>query len=364
MRRREFVVGALGAGLAASNVLDSVIPGAPAAGGVASASQLRTAIPFGAAVRVDYLADQFDYKTAILEHCQMVVGEGGLKWIDLRPTRDDFVFDQPDRLIAFADANGMKMRGHTLAWYGAMPDWTQQIASETEAEGELVRHIEMVVGRYKGRIPSWDVINEAIADHPTPDSPYRDSIWQQRLGKRFVELSLRTAAAVDPDVQLVINDYAIENPTDQCRAKREALLNMLRDLKDRDVPLHAVGIQGHLLGDQEIDKDGLSRFVEAVVGMDLEVLVTELDVIDNKLPASTYDRDQIAAATANDFLRAICDVKRPGAILTWGITDRYTWVPMWFTRDDGKPNRPLPLDVNYRPKALMQVIEEYTRVPA
>ncbi|WP_159946004.1 endo-1,4-beta-xylanase [Rhizobium sp. 18065] len=359
MRRREFVVGALGASLAASSM-----PFGALDGGTASASQLGTAIPFGAAVRVDYLADQFDYKTAILEHCQIVVGEGGLKWIDLRPTRDDFVFDQPDRLIAFAEANGMKMRGHTLAWYGAMPDWTQQIASEAEAEGELVRHIETVVGRYKGRIPSWDVINEAIADHPTADAPYRDSIWQQRLGKRFVELSLRTAAAVDPNAQLVINDYAIENPTDQCRAKREALLTMLRDLKDRDVPLHAVGIQGHLLGDQEIDKDGLSRFVEEVSAMDLEVLVTELDVIDNKLPASTYDRDQIAAATARDFLSAICDVKRPGAILTWGITDRYTWVPIWFSRDDGKPNRPLPLDVNYRPKALMQVIEDFTRVPA
>ena len=267
MRRREFVVGALGAGLAASSMPSGALDGVVGAGGTASASQLGTAIPFGAAVRVDYLADQFDYKTAILEHCQIVVGEGGLKWIDLRPTRDDFVFDQPDRLIAFAEANGMKMRGHTLAWYGAMPDWTQQIASEAEAEGELVRHIETVVGRYKGRIPSWDVINEAIADHPTADTPYRDSIWQQRLGKRFIELSLRTAAAVDPDVQLVINDYAIENPTDQCRAKREALLNLLRDLKDRDVPLHAVGIQGHLLGDQEIDKDGLSRFVEAVAAI-------------------------------------------------------------------------------------------------
>ncbi|MDQ0559776.1 endo-1,4-beta-xylanase [Rhizobium mesoamericanum] len=357
MRRRDFVVGALGAGLASSGALDPFARSHP----TAKAADARRSIPYGSAVRTDLLATEFDYRAAIADYCQLVVGEGGLKWFDLRPSQDQFVFDQPDRLIAFADQNGIKMRGHTLAWYGAMPEWTQTIGSAAVAERELVHHITTVVGRYQGRIPSWDVVNEAIADHPESGATIRGSIWQERLGKRYIELALRTAAGVDPSAQLVINDYNIENPTQQCRERRQALLDLLRDLKDRDVPLHAVGIQGHLPGDMDIDRDGLSKFVETVKEMQLDVLVTELDVIDNKLPAFQYDRDQLVAARAREFLEAIFDAAQPSAILTWGITDRYTWVPMWFKRDDGKPNRPLPLDAGCRPKALMKVIEEFTR---
>ncbi|MBW9114075.1 endo-1,4-beta-xylanase [Rhizobium cauense] len=357
MRRRDFVVGALGAGLASSGGFDPFVWNAS----TAKAATARGRVPYGAAVRTDLLDTEFDYKAAIVDRCQLVVGEGGLKWFDLRPSQEQFVFDQPDRLIDFAEKNGMQMRGHTLAWYGAMPEWTKTIASAAEAERELVHHITTVVARYQGRIPSWDVVNEAIAEYPGDGTPIRDSIWQERLGKRYIELAFRTVSAIDPTAQLVINDYNIENPTSQCRDRRTALLDLLRDLKDRDVPVHAVGIQGHLPGDLEIDKDGLSRFIEEVKGMELEVLVTELDVIDNKLPALEYDRDQMVAARARDFLSAISDVTRPSAILTWGITDRYTWVPIWFKRDDGRANRPLPLDAACRPKALMKVINEFTR---
>lgn len=364
MERRDFLIKALrttyGIAIAAGSPLAEAIVSPVQAKSAADFKKGRI-IPFGAAVRDDALSLDIDYRDALSGYCNQLVGEGGLKWIDLRPTRDIFDFDQPDRLLAFADKYGLQMRGHTLAWYGAMPDWTNSIGSASEAERELVHHITTVVGRYRGRIPSWDVVNEAIAEQPESGATIRGSIWQERLGKRYIELALRTAAGVDPAAQLVINDYNIENPTQQCRDRRQALLDLLRDLKDRDVPLHAVGIQGHLPGDMEIDKEGLSKFVEAVKEMQLEVLVTELDVIDNKLPAREYDRDQIVAARAGDFLEAISDVARPSAILTWGITDRYTWVPMWFKRDDGKPNRPLPLDAGCRPKALMKVIAEFTR---
>ncbi|MBB3320259.1 MULTISPECIES: endo-1,4-beta-xylanase [unclassified Rhizobium] len=357
MRRRDFVLGALGAGLASTGAFDSLVRNDI----TAQAAFARGGIPYGAAVRTDLLDTEFDYKEAIIDHCQIVVGEGGLKWIDLRPSQEQFVFEQPDRLIDFANRNGMQMRGHTLAWYGAMPDWTKTIASAAEAERELVHHITTVVGRYRGRIPSWDVVNEAIAETPMRGSVIRNSIWQERLGPRYIEIALRTAAAVDPSAQLVINDYNVENPTPQCRDRRKALLDLLRSLKDRDVPFHAVGIQGHLPGDLEIDREGLSRFVEDVKGMQLDVLVTELDVIDDKLPPNEYDRDRIVARRAGDFLAAIDEAARPSAVLTWGITDRYTWVPMWFKRSDGKPNRPLPLDASCRPKALMKVIDEFTR---
>lgn len=318
-------------------------------------------VPYGAAVRDDPLANEPDYRAALARHCRQIVGEGGLKWFDVRPTREQFVFDRPDRQIDFAARNGMELRGHTLVWYGAMPDWTKTIGTAAEAERELSAHIERVMSRYKGRIRSWDVINEPIPDDPASRSDIRPSIWQQRLGESHIAMALRAAARIDPGAQLVMNEYDIEFVGPRFRRKREAFLRLIRDLKLRNVPLHAIGFQGHLRGDLAIDKDGVSAFVAECRAMGLEVLVTELDVIDDKLPGPPEVRDILVASRAYDFLDAIASVKRPAAILSWGITDRHTWVPTYFRRSDGFRNRPLPLDEDYRPKPLMQVIEHFAR---
>ncbi len=319
------------------------------------------AIPFGAAVRDDPLDREADYRAALIRHCNQLVGEGGLKWFDLRPTRERFVYDRPDRQLAFAADHGMTLRGHTLVWYGAMPDWTKSIASSGEAEREMVGHIEQVMGRYRGRIRSWDVVNEAIPDEPQSRSDIRPSIWQQRLGESHIALALRTAARVDPAAQLVINEYDIEFVGPRFRRKREAFLRLLRDLKMRNVPLHAVGLQGHLRAEIPIDKEGLSAFVAECRAMGLAVLVTELDVVDEKLPGPPEVRDLLAAARVYDFLDAVRAGSPIDAILTWGITDRYTWVPLFFKRPDGLENRPLPLDRDYRPKPMLKVIEHFLK---
>lgn len=318
-------------------------------------------VPFGAAVRDGPLADEPAYRAALAAHCQQIVGEGGLKWFDIRPARERFVFDGPDRQLDFATRNGMELRGHTLVWYGGMPDWTKAIGSAAEAERELTGHIERVMGRYRGRIRSWDVVNEPIPDDPASRSDLRPSIWQQRLGEAHIAMALRAAARADPDAQLVMNEYDIEFAGPRFRRKREAFLRLIRDLKLRNVPLHAIGLQGHLRADLPIDKEGLSAFIAECRAMGLEVLVTELDIIDDKLPGPPEVRDILVAAHAYDFLEAISTVQRPAAILTWGITDRYTWVPLYFKRADGRPNRPLPLDEAYRPKPLMAVIEHFAR---
>lgn len=340
--------------------------GAAAACGLAGrgffpASAASLSIPFGAAVQDGPLREDAAYRDALVSHCQLLVGEGGLKWADVRPTPEQFVFEQPDRLLAFAAEHGMRMRGHTLAWYAAMPDWALAIRGAREAERELTRHIETVVGRYRGRIPSWDVVNEPMAENPSRSAPMRDSVWQAALGSRHVEIALRTAARVDPDAQLVINEYDIEMHDAAHGRKRRALLDLVRELRDKDVPLHAVGLQGHLRGGMDVDKDGVSAFVAELAGMNVDVLVTEMDVIDKELPGPEEERDRAVAALAGDFLSAVFDGAQPRAILTWGIADRYTWVPIWFSREDGRPNRPLPLDADYRRKAFMDVIDGFRR---
>ena len=314
-------------------------------------------VPFGAAVRPALLGTDPEYRNAILAYCDQIVAEGGFLFADLHPQRAKFSFDQADTVASFAMAHGLGLRGHTLVWYGVMPPWTEEIATAAEAEHELVRHIEMVVSRYKSSVRSWNVVNEPLRDEARRASDLRPLIWQRRLGADYIGIALRAARAADPSAQLVLNEYDIEFTGERFRNKRAAFAELVRSLLDAGVPLDAIGLQGHLKGELEIDKQGLGAFVSEMRKAGLEILVTELDVVDNVLPADTRQRDVQIAARANDFLRTIAAEAPLAAVLTWGISDRYTWVPMYFKRADGLPNRPLPLDQSYRPKPFMQVLD-------
>jgi endo-1,4-beta-xylanase len=315
-------------------------------------------------VRAGMLASDAVYRAAIIANCQSIVPEGEMKWPDIHPARNQYRFEQADALVDFARQNKIAIRGHTLAWYGGMPEWTASISGRVEAERELVDHIETVVSRYRGEIPSWDVVNEPLVDWPQDESSLRPSIWTTQLGPDYIPIALRTAAMADPDAQLVLNEYDVEYEGARFAARRKALIALLRSLRDRGVPLHAVGLQAHLFASRRIDRDALQGFLSEIVALKLDVLVTELDVIDYELPGEISRRDALVAAMADQFLGAVCDVVRPKAILTWGLTDRYTWVPTYFTRKDGLPNRPLPFDADYRRKPLFDVIEKYRRMAA
>ena len=342
-----------------------VLAGALAAGALppralAAPSPPRWTIPYGAAISSTALAADPAYRAAVLRWCAVVAPEGGLKWADLRPTRDAYRFEAGDAYVRFAADNGLLARGHTLVWADAMPDWTRTIAAG-EAEAILVDHITTVVGRYAGRIWNWDVVNEPMAPDAASVGTLRPSLWLAHLGPRYIDLAFRAAAAADPKARLVLNDYDLGYATPASRLKRAGLLALVQGLVARGVPVHAVGLQGHLHGERPIDTAGLGDFVAALKALGLDVIVTELDVIDDKLPGDPAERDRIAAAQAAAYLGAIRAAARPLAVLTWGVTDRYTWVPQWYKRRDGQPNRPLPLDVDDRPKPLMGVIERFCR---
>jgi endo-1,4-beta-xylanase len=317
----------------------------------------RRAVPFGAAVRPALLKADAEYTNAILRYCDEIVAEGGFLFADLHPQRKEFSFEQADLVSNFAAANGLGLRGHTLVWYGVMPPWTEQIATAAEAERELVSHIETVVSRYKSTIRSWNVVNEPLRDDASRASDLRPLIWQRRLGADYIAIAFRAARAADPSAQLVLSDYDIEFVGERFRNKRSAFADLVRTLLDQGVPLDAIGLQGHLKGELEIDRQGLGAFCREVRKAGLEVLVTELDVVDNQLAADVQMRDLQVAARVREFLGAIAAEAPLAAVLTWGITDRYTWVPTYFKRSDRSPNRPLPLDDAYRPKPFMQVLD-------
>jgi endo-1,4-beta-xylanase len=358
--RRDFLgctarAAALGA-TALSGVSTFATSGTAAPGG-----ERARLIPYGAAVRADAFATDTAYRQAIVANCDIVVPEGEMKWPDVHPARSQFRFEKADALVDFARQHNIGIRGHTLAWYGGMPAWTNEIASRAEAEGELVGHIETVVARYRGDIASWDVVNEPLVDWPADANSLRPSIWTRQIGPDYIPIALQSAARVDPAMQLVLNEYDVEYQGERFAARRKALVQLLRSLRDRDVPLHALGLQSHLFGDRALDRDAFQAFLREIVALKLDVLITELDVIDYEFPADIGERDARVAAIARDYLEAVCEVVQPKALLTWGLTDRYTWVPTWFKRRDGLPNRPLPFDADLKPKPLFEVIEGFKR---
>ena len=371
--RRDFLHTAarLGAGAAAASVLPLAGCGprpaappnqalAPSTGvtGPASLGAHAAAhgILYGCAVDVRALAADTAYATLIQDQCRIVVAENSMKWGPLRPTPTTYNFDPADALVDFAERNRMKIRGHNLAWHRDNPRWFDATATATNARQMLVSHIETVVGRYAGRMHSWDVVNEAIEVKDGRADGMRNSIWLQLAGDDYIELAFRTARDADPQALLTYNDYGIEAETPEAEQKRQAVIGMLRRMVARRVPVDAVGVQSHLSamaapasGTGPTYGDGLMRFIAAARELGLQVFVTEMDVNDRAVPANIPFRDAAVAATYKQYLDLILTDPAVRAVLTWGITDKYTWLNHEGTRSDGQTERDLPFDPDCHP---------------
>jgi endo-1,4-beta-xylanase len=337
--------------------IDTLAPALP----LTQSALAATGVPVGAAVMIEDFRLDPRLREALLRYCDVLVPMNDLKWEALRHDRDGFDYSGADEVIAFARRHGKGLRGHTLVWNDGLPAWARAIVSRAEAEREFNRHIETVVSRFKGIIPVWDVVNEVIAHEPTPGRPLRDSIWLRHLGPGYIETAFRLAAAADPKARLVINDYDLENPDARTAQRRREIIAIIRQLKDKGIPIHGVGLQAHLYAERAVDVDGLQRFIAELLRMDMTVTITELDVIDWRLPADPATRDAAVAKLVSTFLNAVLAVCSPAGIVTWGLTDKSSWISETFKRPDGLPARPLPLDAAYRPKPFMNLLQNARR---
>ena len=318
---------------------------------------------YGAAVRPGLIDTDADYSRALRTYCAAIVPEGGLLWNDLRPDQSTFDFKAADDIASFARSYDLALRGHTLVWHGVMPAWTENLTTRPLAEAELMRHIATVVGRYRSRMDSWIVVNEPLTEDATVVTDLRPTIWQRTIGFDHLATAFQAAKATDPLATLFINEYDVEYVGDRFRQKREAYTALIRKLLDRHVPIEGVGIQGHLRSNLDIDWRGLRQFARDMHSLGLKLAVTELDVIDDQLPADIAARDRRVSQFAHAFLSSLSEAEPLDSILTWGITDKYTWVPTFYRRKDGASNRPLPLSDTYEPKPLMTVIAQFSKIP-
>jgi endo-1,4-beta-xylanase len=339
---------------------DRAITGAGSLKAHAAARGLLT----GCAVNANLFRQDEDFRRLLAEQYSIVVPENCLKWNILRPTADTYNFADADSLIAFAEAHGMKVRGHNFVWHEALPHWFAGTVNKDNAQKFLVDHIHTVGGRYKGRIHSWDVVNEAIwIPDGRPDGLRTTSPWFEMLGPGYIDLAFRTAREVDPAALLTYNDYSIEHDNDEEGKKRAAVLALLRRMKADKVPLDALGIQSHL---HAVSRDGFSKGVRELLdgakALGLQVFVTELDVNDDAVATDDMaERDKIVAEVYRDYLTAALDGPEVKAVLTWGVTDKNTWLnngTKFRKQHPDRLQRPLPFDSDYAPAPAFFAMRE------
>ncbi|MEV1333573.1 endo-1,4-beta-xylanase [Micromonospora costi] len=302
-RRLALVLTATGALVAGATI--ALAPGA-SAGTTLAASAAERGRYFGAAVAANKLSDA-TYVGILNREFDMVTPENEMKWDATEPSQNTFTFGNADRIVASAQANGQRVRGHALAWHSQQPGWVQNL-SGSALRSAMVNHISRVASYYRGKIYAWDVVNEAFADGGSGGR--RDSNLQ-RTGNDWIEAAFRTARAADPGAKLCYNDYN----TDGQNAKSNAVYAMVSDFKARGVPIDCVGFQSHFNAQSPVPADyqaNLQRFAD--LGVDVQI--TELDIEGS----GTAQADNYARV-----VRACLAVSRCTGITVWGIRDSDSW---------------------------------------
>lgn len=308
-----------------------------------------------------------DYAALLKMDCELLVAENEMKWQFVRPGPDAFNFAAFDEQISFAKANGMAMRGHTLLWHRTqwMPTWLENYdfgaRPATEAARLLTTHIRTLTDRYRGIVTSYDVVNETVLE----DSTLAQTAISRAMGGTLdlVDLAFRTARDQLPDAQLVYNDYMSWEPGNE--KHRAGVLKLLEGFKARGVPVDALGIQSHIRIDTYDPSTGTGprqerewrKFVDDVVAMGYDLLITEFDVNDQALPADIPTRDASVAAYAKAYLDLMFGYPQLKDVLAWGMCDPYSWLQEFKPlRTDGQPKRPCPYDASFKRKPLHDAI--------
>jgi endo-1,4-beta-xylanase len=293
-------------------------------------------------------------QSVVLPHFDQLTAGNIMKMSYLHPSEDTFTFSQADELVSFAQSNGMGIHGHTLIWHSdyQVPDFMKSYDGDFAAM--LKEHIQTIVSHFAGKVASWDVVNEALADDDGVDG-FRNSVFYQGMGVNYIDQAFINARAADPDADLFYNDYSIENGG----TKTDNMLSLVDGLMARDVPITGVGFQMHVLLDWP-DVSVIEQAMVNVADRGLKVKITELDVrVNNPYNSSatvyTSLTDEAAARQKERYyqivaayLRAVPASLRAG-ITVWGVWDADSWLN---TADS--PDWPLLFDDNFQAKPALQ----------
>ena len=312
--------------------------------------------PMGVAIRPQSVSGP--ESELILKHFESVTAENAMKMGPIHPKEDEFFWADADAIVNFAQTNKLKIRGHTLCWHNQTPTWLFKDTQGGDVTKEVLLkrlkdHITAVVGRYKGKIYAWDVVNEVIDDD---DSKYfRESPWYKICGEEFVAKAFEYAHEADPNALLFYNDYNTESA-----GKRERIYKMLKGLLDKKVPIHGVGLQAHWSIFSPTEQD-LRQSIEKFSSLGLKIQFTELDV---SVYQSEHSRRELREGESDAFTpemeakqteqyKMVFKVFREykdkiTGVTFWNVSDKSSWLDNFPVR--GRKNYPLLFDQNFQPK--------------
>jgi len=309
----------------------------------------------------------------IQQHFDAIVAENCMKSGPMQPKEGEFNFELSDQMVEFGVKNNMHITGHCLIWHSQAPRWffTDSLGNTVTAEvlkERMKNHIYTVVGRFKGKVKGWDVVNEAVND----DGTYRNSKFYQILGEDFIKYAFQFAHEADPDCELYYNDYSEAIP-----AKRDGIARLVRNLKDQGIRIDAVGMQCHVGLDYPSLED-YEKAIQAYAAQGVKVMVTEMDV--SVLPTPEWGRGaDIATNVAyqeklNPYTQGLPDSARIALdqryadffklflkydeaftrVTIWGVSDKFSWKNGFPVR--GRTDYPLLFDRNYQPKSVVPLL--------
>jgi endo-1,4-beta-xylanase len=369
-RRRAIAAGvaALGGG---------IVLAAPFQSHSAAAAALRQlaadrGLIYGTTISAAQITGDREFVELVRQQAGLVVAENEMKWQVMnrgKPGDDDY--GPADTIANFAARNGLVLRGHNLLWYNRTPSWFFDLETRQEMEKAVVERIHALAGRYRGKVHSWDVVNEPIEPKDGRPDGLRTGVFLEMMGPDYLDLAYRTARETDPAARLVVNEYDIELDAPEQEARRVALLNLLQRMQRSGTPVDAVGVQAHLecAGGPPFSASRLRQFLKDIADLGLTIQITELDVADEHAPADRTIRDQLVADAYSRFLDAALDEPAVKMVVTWGLSDRHSWIVRRETyeakwRADGSPSRPLPFDADLKPKPAYEAIARaFTNAP-
>lgn len=312
-----------------------------------------------------------DYRRLIVEQCSVIVPGNELKWNRIARYGPSPSFAIADRIVDFARANHLAVRGHTLIWPhdNRLPSWVDRdmiragTSQSAKAENLIRRQIEIMTGRYGRYIDSYDVVNEAISPK---SGDYVQTTLASAMGgmESLIDFAFAVAQAQAPKAELVYNDYMSWEPTSATH--RKAVLRLLEGMLKRGTPVHALGIQSHVFAGADgmaspeaiCDIPAWRSFLNEIKDMGLSILITELDVNDRWLRGATPMRDERMADLVRAYLDATLGCGVVSTLMAWGLSDRYSWMQSQPRRNDGAPARPCPYDAEMKPKPMRSAIAQ------
>ena len=330
----------------------------------------------GVALNLDQIVGKEPKTIEVVEkHFNSITPENILKWEEVHPEPNRYNFDAVDRYVALGEKNKMHIIGHTLVWYMQTPDWVFQdeAGKPLNREALLERmkdHIFTIVGRYKGRIHGWDVVNEAVAN----DGQLRKSKWFEILGEDHIIKAFEYAHEADPKAELYYNEYDYE-----VKPKCDGVVKLIKNLQSKGVRLDGVGIQGHWFTDYPCIDD-VERQILALSNLGIDIMITELDIsalqfypVDSKIvDISSFDPelqkkynpypDVLIDSAQRDLAKRYADLfslflkhrDKISRVTFWAVHDEQSWrnyIPI-----KGRTDHPMLFDRNCKPKPVLDAI--------